>query len=273
MARAEPSSLLAAALLRPVNLLAPGAGLILALVGGLWWLFPLSFVPYALMVFLSLRDPSFVARAVRQAPATESGEPIEWKRVARELGTGSWVPSLERIARAENNLAGEIALAPDGARAAMASTLGQVRSAARMGIDLARRQRSLEYALQGYGGMNPAQSRAEAQEKRRRAAESADDAARRALLDAASALEQSAQTAESLRALRERTLAQLDSLAATLESVAVRSVRLRVAGDGGPDDISASMQADVAAMRETLDVLESVESENVLARPAIGEKS
>jgi hypothetical protein len=273
MPRAEPSSLLAAALLRPINLLAPGVGLLLALVGGLWWLFPLSFVPYALMVILSLRDPSFVARAVRREPATESGEPIAWKTVARELGAGSWVPSLERIARAENNLGGELQLAPEGARAAMASTLGQVRSAASMGIDLARRLRSLEYALQGYGGMNPAQSRAEAQEKRSRASESADEAVRRALLDAASALEQSAQTAESLRALRERTLAQLESLAATLESVAVRSVRLRVSGDGGPDDISASLQADVAAMRETLDVLESVETSSVLPGASVGEKS
>jgi hypothetical protein len=225
------------------------------------------------MVFLSLRDPGFVARTVRSTPATESGEPIAWKDVARELGAGSWVSSLERIARAENNLRGEVGMAPEGARDAMASTLAQVRSAARMGIDLARRLRSLEYAIQGYGGMNPAQSRAEAQEKRRRAAESADEAARRALLDAAAALEQSAQTAESLRTLRERTVVQLESLAATLESVAVRSVRLRVAGDGGPDDLSASLQADVAAMRETLDVLESVESGSALADPSVGEKS
>jgi hypothetical protein len=273
MARPEPSSLLAAALLRPLNLLAPGVGLLLALVGSLWWLFPLSLVPYAVMVFLSLRDPAFVARALRSAPAAESGEPIAWSGIARELGTGSWVPSLERIARAEHNLAGELGLAPEGARGAMASTLGQVRSAARMGIDLARRLRSLEYALQGYGGMNPAQSRAEAQEKRQRAAGSVDDAARRALLDAASALEQSAQTAESLRALRERTVAQLDSLSATLESVAVRSVRLRVSGDGGPDDISASLQADVAAMRETLDVLESVEGDGALSGTSVGDKS
>jgi hypothetical protein len=257
MTRSDPGTVLGAALLRPINVLAPGAGLVLALAWGPWWLFPLSLVPYALMVFASMRDPAFIARALRGSSTAQAGEAIDWRSVARELGRGTWAPSLERIATAERNLSGELGFAPEGARDAIASTLSQVRSAARMGIELARRLRTLEYALQGYAGMNPAQSRGEAQDKRQRAAQSTDEAVQRALVDAAAALEESAKSAESLRALRERTVAQLDTLAATLESVAVRSVRLRVAGEGGPDDLAASLQADVEAMRETLDVLES----------------
>jgi hypothetical protein len=259
MQRPDPGSLFAAALLRPLNLLAPGAGLLLALSWAPWWTFPLSLVPYALMVALTMRDPVFAQRALRARVADESGEPIDWRAIARELGNGSWAASLERIATAERNLGVEVAQAPDDARAVLASTLAQVRSAARLGIELARRLRTLDHALQAYAGMNPARSRAEAQEKRQRAAAAADEAARQAFLDAAAALEESARSASSLLTLRERTVAQLDNLAATLESVAVRSVRLRVAGGGGPGEIAEALSADMQAVRETLDVLESVD--------------
>jgi hypothetical protein len=259
MRRPDPGSLLAAALLRPLNLLAPGAGLLLALSWGPWWTFPLSLLPYALMVTLSVRDPAFVQRALRASAADDAGEPIDWPATARQLGRGAWAPSLERIATAERNLGVELGHAPDDARAILASTLSQVRSAARLGIELARRLRTLDYALQAYAGMNPAQSRAEAQDKRRRAEAATDDAARRAFLDAANALEESARSAASLLTLRKRTVAQLDNLAATLESVAVRSVRVRVEGGGGPGEIAETLSADMQAVRETLDVLESVD--------------
>jgi hypothetical protein len=259
MRRPTPGSLLAAALLRPLNLLAPGVGLLLALSLAPWWTFPLSLLPYALMVLLSIRDPAFVQRAMHASAADDAGEPIDWPATARQLGRGAWAASLERIATAERNLGMELAQAPEDARAVLASTLAQIRSAARLGIELARRLRTLDYALQAYAGMNPERSRAEAQEKRRRAEAAADDAARRAFLDGATALEESARSAASLLTLRERTYAQLDNLAATLESVAVRSVRLRVAGGGGPGEIAEALSADMQAVRETLDVLESVD--------------
>jgi hypothetical protein len=259
MQRPDPGSLFAAALLRPLNLLAPGLGLLLALSWAPWWTFPLSLLPYALMVVITMRDPAFVQRALRATTTEEAGEPIDWPDVARQLGKGAWVASLERIATAERNLGVEMAQAPEDARAVLASTLAQVRSAARLGVELARRLRTLDYALQAYSGMNPQRSRAEAQEKRQRAAAAADEAARQAFLDAATALEESARSAASLLTLRERTIAQLDNLAATLESVAVRSVRLRVAGGGGPGEIAEALSADMQAVRETLDVLESVD--------------
>ena len=49
----RPAQLLSAALLRPTNLLAPGAGLLLALTWAPWWIFPLSLVAYAIMVVLT----------------------------------------------------------------------------------------------------------------------------------------------------------------------------------------------------------------------------
>ncbi|HEV3191834.1 MAG TPA: hypothetical protein VGY54_15090 [Polyangiaceae bacterium] len=254
--------LLSAALLRPTNLLAPGAGLLLALTWAPWWIFPLSIAVYALMVVLSLSDSRFVARATRSATEDTAGAPIEWGRIARELGQGAWARPLVRISTSERNLAGELSRTregPEGAQSVLASTLAQVRSAAALGVDLARRLRSLDHALEGYAGMNPEASRREAADKQRRAAAATDDDTRRAYLDAASALEESASAAESLRSLRERTAAQLESLAAVLESVAVRSVRLRVQSDSGSEDPAATLGAEIDAARDTLSVLESID--------------
>ncbi len=253
-------SLLSAALLRPVNLLNPGVGLLLALTLAPWWTFPLSFVPYAVMVLLTMRDPVFARRVAGGEAGVEAGEPVDWRAVERELGRGPWEAPLVRIATAEGNLARELAQAPEAARSVLASTLSQVRSATALGLQLARRMRSLDQALQNYAGMNAAVSRQEAADKRARAGAAVDAAAQRALFDAANALEEAARTSDSLRALRERTEAQLESLAAMLESVAVRGVRLRVHSDGASsDDLAETLGAEMDAVRETLGVLESMD--------------
>jgi hypothetical protein len=253
-------SLLSAALLRPVNLLNPGVGLLLALTVAPWWTFPLSLIPYAIMVVASMRDPAFGRRVAGQIEGLEAGAPVDWRAVERELGRGPWAAPLVRTATAESNLARELAQAPEAARSVLASTLSQVRSAVGLGLQLARRIKSLDEALQGNAGMDAELSRREAADKRARAGAATDPTAQRALLDAASALEEAARTSDSLRALRERTSAQLESLAAMLESVAVRGVRLRVHSDGGnSDDVAETLSAEMDAVRETLGVLESMD--------------
>jgi hypothetical protein len=211
------------------------------------------------MVTFTLRDPSFVRRATRIGAESAAGQSIDWVAIGRELARGPWAAPLERIATAERNLARELAQAPEAARAVLATTLAQVRSAANLGIGLARRLRSLDHALQGYAGMDPEMSRREARDKRSRAAATSDEAAQHALLDAAKALEESAQTASSLRTLRERTTAQLESLSARLESVAVRGVRLRVRSDGS-SELAETLSAELDAVRDTLGVLESIDA-------------
>ena len=256
MAIDRSGRLLTAALLRPLNLLAPGAGLLLALTVAPWWLFPLSFVPYAIMVLLSLRDPRFVQRAARIETDEQIGEEIEWRPLWKELGNGAWAPALQRIAQSERALTGQLAQTPDGARPIMASTLTQVRSAARLAIELARKLKALDASFAGFAAMNPHNSRSEADERRRRAASARDEQAKQSLLDAARSLDEAASSAEATLRLRERTLAQLESLAASLDSVAVRSVRLRVSSDG-MDDVASSLNADIDAVKETLAVFES----------------
>jgi hypothetical protein len=251
----RPSSLLSAALLRPVNLLTPGVGLLLALTWAPWWIFPFSIVPYAVMVVLTLRDPAF------RRDLLGGDDAIDWGAVRRQLGPGEWRPPLERIAAAEQNLAHELASAPESAKSVLASPLAQLRTAARMGTQLATRLRDLDVALARTSGMKPDLSRREAADKRARAGAARDAAARKAFADAADALEESARTADSLRALRERTAAQLESLAAMLESIAVRGVRLRVQSDGGSADLAGALGAEMDAARETLGVLESMDDE------------
>jgi hypothetical protein len=255
----RPNALLSAALLRPVNLLTPGAGLLSSLTFAPWWVFPVSFLPYAAMVLFTMRDPAFVRRVTRSGEGDDAGEPVDWNALERELGRGEWSAPLARIATAERNLGRELAQAPDAARSVLSSTLGQVRAAAGLGSELARRTRSLDQALANYAGMDPDLSRREAAEKRARAAAARDPVAAKAFADAATALEESARTAESLRTLRERTAAQLESLSAMLESVAVRGVRLRVQSDGGATDIAETLNTEMDAVRETLAVLESMD--------------
>jgi hypothetical protein len=248
--------LIVAAMTRPLNLVAPGAGLLLSLTYAPWWTFPLSLVAYAAMVVFSARDPKLYAEQQRADSDAQAGEPINWVATGRQLGRGEWVAPLERIAASEKKLGAELEETPERARALFASTLGQVRAAARLGIDLARKLAALDRSIASYTALNPQESRRQAEERRCRAASAGDEEARRAFLEAAKALDESAASAESVLRLRERTLAQLDSLAVSLENVAVRSLRLRVAGDGGPGDVAETLRVDVEAIRETLGVFE-----------------
>jgi hypothetical protein len=256
MAKERSGKLLTAALLRPVNLLAPGLGLLLALTLAPWWLFPLSFVPYAIMVLLSLRDPKFVQRALHVDAEEQAGEEIEWGHAWKELGNGPWTQPLQRIGQSERAMTGQLAQTPEAARPILASTLAQVRSAARLAIDLARKLKALDASFMGFAAMNPQNSRAEADEKRRRAAAVHDEQARASLLEAATSLDEAAKSAEGTLRLRERTLAQLENLAASLDSVTVRSVRLRVTSDG-MDDLASGLNTDIDAVKETLAVFEA----------------
>jgi hypothetical protein len=253
------TEVLVAALLRPVNVLAPGVGLLASLTVAPWWAFPVSLVVYGVLVVVALGDRAFVQRALAPRATTRVAEAFDWRAVGEELGEGEWTAPLARIATAERNLAAEGAAAPETAQQVLASTLEQLRAAANLGVQLARRLRSLDDALRTHAGMDPDRSRREAADKRARAARAKDETAARAMTDAAGALDEAASTADSLRALRERTAAQLDGLAAMLESVAVRGVRLRVQSDVGSSDIAETLRAEMDAVRETLTVLESLD--------------
>jgi hypothetical protein len=148
--------------------------------------------------------------------------------------------------------------ADEGARPMIAQALTQLRAAAGLAIELARKVQKLDQTLASFAAMNPEQSRWEATERRRRADAIDDPVAKQAFNDAAKALEESATSAEAMMKLRERTVAQLENLAASLESVAVRTIRLRVsANDGaGLAAITDTLRVDVQAVKETLGVFE-----------------
>jgi hypothetical protein len=252
------SQVVIAALLRPLGLVVLGLGLILSLTYAPWWTFPLSLVFYGVMVVLSLRDRAFVEKAAGEAKRTDTDDRIDWSVVAREgqpVPKEIWAP-LQRIATTEAKLTSELASAPEGARAVLASTLGQIRSAARLGIELARKVQALDRSLLAYPALNPQQSHMEANERRRRAAAASDEQAKSSLLEAAKSLDESAAVGESMLKLRERTVAQLESLAASLENVAVRSIRLRVHADGAEGDVADALRVDVDALKETLELFE-----------------
>ena len=240
-----------------MNLVAPGAGLLLAVSPwGPWWVFPVSLVVYAFLVMLSLRDPTFVERAAAAEEAS-AGEPVEWGDVFGDIKEGELVAPLQRIRKNEERLMQQLVGAPKTTRSIIANALGQMRQAARLAVELAKKVQGLDATLKGLAGNSPDQARWEAKERRRRADGTTDDATKQAFLDAAQSLEESAKSTEAMLRLRERTVAQLENLAASLESVAVRSIRLRVSADDADlDQVGEALRVDVAAAKETLGVFE-----------------
>lgn len=251
------SEIVTAAALRPLNLTPLGIGLLLAVTVAPWWLFPIALAVYVMMIAMSVRDPAFVRRTLTAA-REDVGAAVDWHTVLAEVTGVELTAPLKRIAASEERLVSEHEKAPEGARELLTSTLTQLRSAGRLAIKLALKVQDLDRTLATFTALNPQTSRYEAGERRKRATQTKDAAARAAFLDAAKSLEESASSAESLIQLRERTVAQLDNLAASLESVAVRTIRLRVSTDdeGGAGEVTERLRIDMAAAKETLGVFE-----------------
>lgn len=267
-----PPRVLAAAAVRPLHLVVLGAGLVFALAGAPWWTFPLALVPYAAMVLLCARDPRFAARALAAADGLDTDGAQDAADAVRDAAgavAGADLRGvLARVGESAARLRAQVASAPPSLRPVLAASLEQVRSAARLGAALARRVDELDAALTA---MDPARARAEAHTRRQWAARATDADARREFLDAAAALEESAHSAEALAALRQKTFAQLDHLAASLDNALVRSVRIRVASDNdeGARAVSDALRVDVETLRETLAVFEeSTPAGGAAARPA-----
>jgi hypothetical protein len=253
----KATRVLTAALLRPLNLLAPAAGFALTLADAPWWTFPLSLVPYGAMVYLSALDRNFVRKALGDA---ELAQGVDWDKALAGLREERLRELLLRLRRSEESLAREVAASPEGLREVLAQCLQQLRSAARLGVDLARRVENLDTSLQA---MNPHTARQEAVKRRAWAEAARDHGAQSEFREAAARLDEAAGSAEALLALRERTLAQLDNVAASLESAAVRAVRVRVDGGdaAGQGALQEALRVDVETLRDTLGVFEGAEVE------------
>ncbi|MBI5515961.1 MAG: hypothetical protein HY909_19420 [Deltaproteobacteria bacterium] len=253
----KATRVLTAALLRPLNLVAPAAGLALTLVDAPWWTFPLSLVPYGAMVYLSALDQKFVRKVLDTAEVTGG---VDWDKALAGIKDEHLRALLGRLKKSEEALAREVSAAPSGLSSVLAQCLQQLRSAAALGVELARRVENLDTSLHA---MDPAGSRAEAGKRRSWAQSARDEGAKSEFLEAAARLDEAAGSAEALLRLRERTLAQLDNVAASLESAAVRAVRVRVDGGEGAGEgaLQEALRVDVETLRDTLGVFESAEVE------------
>lgn len=257
MADERASKVILAALTRPLALVAPGAGLLFALAGGLWWLFPLSLVPYAALAWMSTRDPKFVARTLGITEA--AAVPSLPKRSVEEVVSPSLRELLQRIDQAETKIRMQVDGAGPAVRSMLEASLQQVQTAQRTGVDLAIRAQDIERQMAAVA--SPAAAREKAQVRRDWAAKAPNDATREEYLSAAAALDDLAGSADALGELHQRLLAQLDSLAASLESAAARSMRIRVGAaddEGGAEALSEALRVDVELVRETLATFEEV---------------
>jgi hypothetical protein len=130
-----------------------------------------------------------------------------------------------------------------------------VRSASALGEELAHKLEGLDASL---AAMDAERALNNARKRRALAERATDPALRDELLQAAASYEDAARHTQSLEALRRRTYAQLDGVAASLENAAVRAVRIRVASgdDEGARAVSDALRVDVETLRETLAVFE-----------------
>lgn len=228
---------LARAALRPVHLVAPGAGLLMALASERWWLFPLSLAVLGAMAWLAARRAGDAA--------------VDWEGALDAVTQPRVVAALRRVRASEARLAEQVAGAPGVLREALAVCVAQGRAAGRAGVELARRAEALGAALAAADG---ARARREAARRREWARDARDEDVRQELAGAARAYDEAAGHAEALAAERERCVARLEGLAAALEGAAVRAARLRV--DGAHEAAPAALRADVEALRATLEVFE-----------------
>jgi F0F1-type ATP synthase membrane subunit b/b' len=132
-----------AAALRPINLLmlVIGAGFYAATLA--WWIPPLTLVTYALLVFLSARDPIFGHRvlhggAARPLNAAENREDVSPERRARWLPRGETREKVEAALVVYRKVVAAIEGSDDVTRAVLDDAVSKLHATANRLVDVAQ---------------------------------------------------------------------------------------------------------------------------------------
>ena len=133
-----------AAALRPLNLVVLLIGAVVFVATLNWWLILLTLVTYAVLVFLTARDPLFQRRILQKSeiplwpPASPKNADISPERRARWLPRGETRQKVEAALVAYRKVVAAIELSDDATRAVLKDSIPRLHATADRLVDVAR---------------------------------------------------------------------------------------------------------------------------------------
>lgn len=220
-----------------------------------WPIAALGGVAYAALVASDVANPEFRRRALRRSSTYALPKPKDLTDLAlREV--------VVELAAARADISGALRETPARVQRNLATTIDSIEELEGHAAMLVLRARDLGLYLER---VDVAQARLEADKLRRRAAQSSDaDASREYELAAAAAAERATALAD-IAAGRERILANLARIIATLRAVPPKIVRMRTLDDRATDSLTGDfdrelsrLNTDLRAFEQTLEALVEV---------------
>jgi hypothetical protein len=247
------------ALLGPVNLTVAGAAAVGAAALGSLPLLALGGAAYAALVAWDLSSPAFWRKVVGAAPAAGRELPRP-----REVFDAETRAALERVHAARAAI-GEVVA---GAEATMAASLASLLHTLdeldqRVGRLVARSDELSRYLARD----DEAGLRRELDELAERARRAPDAETRRHYDDARAAREEQLRTRGEIATARERLVANLTQIVATLEGIPAKLMKMRALDAQAADDVSGDVGRELAEMNVGLQAFEET-LESLVAEPA-----
>ncbi len=150
----ERRRVLRAAILRPMNVVVPVIGVGIFAITLLWWMPPLTAVTYAALVFLSLRDPIFRERVLRDRTAGPTpgspgpeGYDIPPERRVRWLPRGETRQRVEAALTVYRKVVTAIEESDDVTRAVLGDAIPKLHAMAERMVDIAHRREKAAEAV------------------------------------------------------------------------------------------------------------------------------
>lgn len=222
-----------------------------------WPIAALGGVAYAALVASDVANPEFRRRALRRNATHPLPKPKELSDLAlREV--------VVELQSAKDDIAGALRETPARVQRNLATTIDSIEELEGHAAVLVLRARDLGLYLEG---VDVAQAAQESEKHRRRAAQSRDAGASREYELAAAAAAERASALADIVAGRERILANLTRIIATLRGVPPKIVRMRALDDRATDSLTGDfdrelsrLNTDLRAFEQTLEALVEVSS-------------
>jgi DNA repair exonuclease SbcCD ATPase subunit len=225
---------------RPLALLvlvgAIAAGLTVA-----WWLLPLGLLAYAIVVFLSARDPELIA--LSQRPARP------------RLSSPTFRAQLDAIERTQQEIARSAAQAGGPLQRLLTPIGDQARDLVQQAYTLCDKGQVIERYL---AGSNPRALQDQINTTDQRLSTTQDAYTRQQLQEARDALTERQQNARDLETYIGRILAQLQNISASLDNVLAETVRLRTADAVSADTATNQVAQRLSDLKNDMDAFQRV---------------
>lgn len=252
-----PGAVVARALARPINLLAGGAGIIAALVLSWWPLAVIGVVAYAALVSRSVRSPAFRKKALQAARASRVPDAPTAEEAGLEAVAIRDPALLDGAARVRHALAKlrRVLAEPHGEVLDDADLASRVDELARRAVRLVQNGEEVARYL---GREDPAALQREIDRLEARAREAGDPATGKQWSDAAQAQREHRQVLAELAAAQDKVLANLSGIAASLDGLSAKVVRMGALDAQAQAELSGDVSSELSRLNSEVNAFEEV---------------